>query len=167
MDNAPIPTEPTIKVYLTEQEIISGNCDRLLALFGRQDNVGLRALHQSVEVILPRKFASRFAKLSFEHPKVRAFAIALLGKLPGISFFLHPRSLPVIKQLLFASLPTIRIARHGRKAMVNLPHAEFWQAGESEIDAASDLAKKAGFRMVPVETFALYLRAFFDGPKYR
>jgi hypothetical protein len=166
MKDVQIPNQPAIKVYLTEKEIVSANCDRLVALFSNRDAADLRVLHQSVELVLPRKFSSRFAKLSFEHPEVRTFAVALLAKMPGISFFFRLDCPPVFKQLLFATLPTIRIARQGRKAFVALPEDEFAQAIEREINAAADLAKKAGFTLIPTESFALAVKAYFDSPKY-
>jgi hypothetical protein len=161
------PRQPAIKIFLSEKEISSANSDRLIALFANQDAAGLRALHQSVVLVLPRNFSSRFTKLSFEHPEVRAFAAALTSNLPGFSFFLNLDSPKVFKQLLFATLPTIRIARHGRKALVSLPGDEFVRAMEREIDAAANLARKAGFSLIPTEKLALTLKNYFDSPEYR
>ena len=167
MSKARDRSRPVVKVFLSDEEISSVNCDRLIALFANQNAGGLRALHQSVELVMPRRFSSRFAKLSFEHSEVRAFATSLTTKLPGLSFFIHLGVSRVFKQLLFATLPTIRIVRHDRKAIVTLPEEEFRSAMEREIDAAADLAKKAGFALIPTENLALKLKAYFDSPQYR
>jgi hypothetical protein len=156
-----------IKIFLTEKEIISPNCDRLVALFANQDASGLKALHQSVALVLPKRFSCRYEMLSFEHPEVRAFSSALLSKLPGLSFFLHLDSPRVFKQLLFATLPSITITRRDGKALVALPKIEFTEAIEREIHAAANLARKAGFPVRSTEQFSLGLKSYFDGPRYR
>jgi hypothetical protein len=163
MKAAQNPNQPAIKFYVTEKEITSANCDRL---FADQDAAGLKSLHQSVMLVFPQKFSCRFASLSFEHTEVRAFASVLLENLPGFSFFLHLAGPRVFKQLLFATLPTIRITRQGRKALVALLEDEFAHAVEREIDAAANLAKKAGFSLIPTEGFVLAVKAYFDSSKY-